>query len=60
VVIRTSDFGSGGPGSIPIPGRHVVSFGKTLYSIFSDKDVKPEVQRRSRNFEKKGHKLSFE
>jgi len=46
LVVRALDFGSSGPGSIPRPGCHVVSLGKTLLSqclVFSDKDVKPEA-----------------
>jgi len=33
LVVRVLDFGSSGPSSIPRPGRHVVSLGKTLCSL---------------------------
>jgi len=42
-VVRALEFGSSGPGSIPKLGCHVVSLGKTLCLVFSDKDIKPEV-----------------
>ena len=33
LVVRASDSGPSGPGSIPRPGNHVVSLGKIVYSL---------------------------